>query len=198
MNDVFIEEVNPEDPNQVKWQDGWEPLRIVREEIPVKGEAPRTVEMKFSRHGPIFFEDTENHRAYAVRSITHDPGTAPYLGSLRQAQAESCDEFFERAMFWKVPTHNLICGDSEGNIASKFRRSHRTETAGTEGYRFRVLGSTNGADTEAISRASSIRSGAGSDRQTTTPIRRTTRGRRSCFIPREAWSSRGLHGCASF
>ena len=117
VNDVFIEEVNPEDPNQVKWQDGWEPLRIVREEIPVKGEAPRTVEMKFSRHGPIFFEDTENHRAYAVRSITHDPGTAPYLGSLRQAQAESCDEFFERAMFWKVPTHNLICGDAEGNIA---------------------------------------------------------------------------------
>ena len=116
MNDVFVEEVHPEDPNLVRWQDGWEPLRIVREEIPIKGEAPRTIELKFSRHGPIFFEDRENRHAYAVRSVTHEPGTAPYLGSFRFAQAESCDDFFDRAMSWKVPSHSLICGDVDGNI----------------------------------------------------------------------------------
>jgi len=116
-NDVYVEELNPEDPNQVRWQEGWEPLRVLREEIPVKGEAPRTVEMKFSRHGPIFFEDPENHRAYAVRSLAHEPGTAAVLGSLRMDQAEDCEDFFDRAMYWKVPTHNLICGDVEGNIA---------------------------------------------------------------------------------
>jgi len=116
-NDVFVEEVHPEDPNQVKWQDDWEPLRILREEIPVKGEAPRTVDLKFSRHGPIFFEDAENRRAYAVRSIAHEPGTAAFLGGLRMDQAENCEDFFDRAMYWKVPTHNLICGDIEGNIA---------------------------------------------------------------------------------
>ena len=33
------------------------------------------------------------------------------------AQAESCTDFFERAMYWMVPTHSLICGDVEGNIA---------------------------------------------------------------------------------
>src|SRR3972149_1343094 len=49
MHDVFVEEVHPTDANLVKWQDGWEPLRIVREEIPIKGEAPRAVEVKFSR-----------------------------------------------------------------------------------------------------------------------------------------------------
>jgi penicillin amidase len=117
VNDVYVEEVNPDNPNQVRWQDGWEEIRILREEIPVKGEAPRTVEMKFSRHGPIFFEDAENHRAYAVRSIAHEPGTAAVLGSLRMDQAEDCEDFFDRAMYWKVPTHNLICGDVEGNIA---------------------------------------------------------------------------------
>ena len=117
MNDVFVEEVHPEDPNLVRWQGNWEPLRIVREEIPIKGEAPRTVELKFSRHGPIFFEDPKNHRAYAVRSVTHEPGTAPYLGSFRFAQADSCEDFFDRAMSWKVPSHSLICGDVDGNIA---------------------------------------------------------------------------------
>ena len=117
MVDVFVEEVNPENPNEVRWQGNWEPLRIIREEVQVKGEAPRTIELKFSRHGPIFYEDTVNHRSYSVQSVVQYPGTAAYLGSFKQAQGHSCDDFFERAMFWKVPTHSLICGDVDGNIA---------------------------------------------------------------------------------
>lgn len=117
ISDVFVEEVHPDNPNLVKWQDGWEPLRVVREEIPIKGEAPRTIELKFSRHGPIFLEDSARRRAYAVRSVVHEPGTAPYLGSFRFAQALGCQDFFDRAMSWKVPSHSLICGDVDGNIA---------------------------------------------------------------------------------
>jgi penicillin amidase len=117
MVDVFVEEVHPETPNQVRWQGSWEPLRVIREEIHVKGEAPRTVEMKFSRHGPIFFEDEVNHRAYSAQSVVQQPGTAAYLGSFKLAQAAGCDDFFDRAMYWKVPTHSLICGDVDGNIA---------------------------------------------------------------------------------
>ncbi len=117
MVDLYVEEVHPEDPNLVRWQDGWEPLRVIREEVGIKGEAPRMVELKFSRHGPVIFEDTENHVAYAVRSVVQDPGTAAYKGSFKMAQAESCADFFERAMYWMVPTHSLICGDVEGNIA---------------------------------------------------------------------------------
>jgi len=117
MVDVFVEELNLEDRNLVRWQDGWEPLRVIREEIGIKGEAPRTVELKFSRHGPVIFEDLENGVAYAVRSVVQDPGTAAYKGSFKMAQAESCADFFERAMYWMIPTHSLICGDVEGNIA---------------------------------------------------------------------------------
>ena len=117
MVDVFVEELNPEDRNLVRWQDGWEPLRVIQEEIEIKGEPARTVELKFSRHGPVIFEDLENGVAYAVRSVVQDPGTAAYKGSFKMAQAESCADFFERAMYWMVPTHSLICGDAEGNIA---------------------------------------------------------------------------------
>jgi penicillin amidase len=117
MVDVFVEEVNPEDPNSVRWQDGWEPLRVIQEEIRIKGEAARTIDVKFSRHGPVIYEDAENGVAYAVRSVVQDPGTAAYKGSFKMAQAESCNDFFERAMYWMIPTHSLICGDVEGNIA---------------------------------------------------------------------------------
>jgi penicillin amidase len=118
MVDLYVEELRPDNPNEVRWQNGWEPLRVISEEIRVKGEAaPRTVELKFSRHGPVFYVDAGSRRAYAVRSVVQEPGTAAYMGSFKLAQAPSCTDFFDRAMSWKVPTHNLICGDVEGNIA---------------------------------------------------------------------------------
>jgi penicillin amidase len=118
MVDTYVEELHPTDDNLVRWQDGWEPLRTITEEIRVKGEAaPRRVELKFSRHGPVFYIDTENRRAYAARSAVQEPGTAAYMGSFKLAQATSCADFFDRAMYWMVPTHNLICGDRDGNIA---------------------------------------------------------------------------------
>jgi penicillin G amidase len=118
MVDLYVEELHPDDPNLVRWENGWEPLRVITEEIRVKGEPePRAVELKFSRHGPVFYEDLQNGVAFAVRSVIQEPGTAPYLGSFQLAQATSCTDFFDRAMNWKVPTHSLICGDVDGNIA---------------------------------------------------------------------------------
>ena len=116
QEDVFVEEVNPANPNEVKYSGRWEPLKIVREEIPIKGEAPRTIELKISRHGPVFFEDAKNHRAYALRSAMQEPGTGAYLGGLRLAQAKDCKEFLEQALYWKAPTENLVCGDVDGNL----------------------------------------------------------------------------------
>ena len=117
MVDVYVEELHPDEPDRVRWQDGWEPLRVIEEEIPVKGRDPEPIVLKFSRHGPVFYEDLENRVAYAVRSVVQEPGTAAYKGSFQLAQAESCADFFDRAMHWLVPTHSLICGDADGNIA---------------------------------------------------------------------------------
>ena len=117
MVDVFVEEVHPEDPNLVRWQDSWEPLRIIEEDILVKGQDPEPVILKFSRHGPVFYEDLNSRHAYSVRSVVQEHGTAAYKGSFQLAQAESCEDFFELAMHWLVPSHSLICGDVDGNIA---------------------------------------------------------------------------------
>ena len=117
QHDVYVEEVNPANPHEVKFEGKWEPLRIVREEIRVKDAAPETVELKFSRHGPIFYEDRPRHRAYALKSALHQPGTAPYLAGLRLGQTRNCREFLDAANYWYYPSENLICGDVDGNIA---------------------------------------------------------------------------------
>ena len=117
QHDVFVEELNPANHGLVKWKGKWEPLRIVRDTIRVKDAPPEIVTLRFSRHGPIFHEDSVRHRAYALRSALHEPGTAPYLGALRVNQAANCRVFLEAVMFWKAPSENMICGDVEGNIA---------------------------------------------------------------------------------
>ena len=81
MVDTFVEQTNPADPNQTMYKDAWEPMKVIREEIKVKGEEkPRVVELKFSKHGPVFYEDPVNHLAFAAKSVNQEPGTARVQG----------------------------------------------------------------------------------------------------------------------
>lgn len=116
FQDVFVEDLNPANPNEMIYNGRPEPLKVVTETIKVKGEPPRTVELKFGRHGPIFHVDAAHHKAYALRSIFTEPGTASYLGELKLDQARNCQEFVELAMYWKANSENLVCGDVDGNI----------------------------------------------------------------------------------
>lgn len=115
--DVYVETVNPANANEVRFQDKWEPLRVITEEIVVKGAPAERVELKFSRHGPVFYEDREHNVAYALRSQLHERGTAEYLGGLRLDQAQSAQECLTTANFMPMPPTNLVCADADGNIA---------------------------------------------------------------------------------
>jgi penicillin G amidase len=117
QSDVYVETVNPSNPNEVLFDGKWEPLRIASEEIHVKGAPSEQVELKFSRHGPIFYEDREHHLAYALRSQLHERGTAEYLGGLRLDQAASARDCLTAANFMPMPPTNLVCADADGNIA---------------------------------------------------------------------------------
>jgi penicillin G amidase len=115
--DVFIERMNPENPGEVFYRGEWEPLKVLTEEIRVKGEeSPRRVEVRVSRHGPIFHVDEERGIAYALRSRLGEPGTAEYLGGLRLDQAESVEQCLEESIYLKSPPTNLVCADADGNV----------------------------------------------------------------------------------
>jgi penicillin amidase len=115
--DVYVEEVNPANRNEVRFRGAWERLRVVTDTIRVKDAAPVVVAYKFSRHGPVFYEDTVNHRAYSMRSTAHEPGAAGYLSALRYHSLANCREFLDAQRYYFAPTENMICGDTDGNIA---------------------------------------------------------------------------------
>jgi len=115
--DVFIERLNPDNPNQARWRGEWYDLEIVVDTIEVLGQAPEIVTYRYSRHGPVFHLDEENDVAYAIRATSSDPGGGGYLGGLRLAEVEDCHEFVDVVAYWHAPDENMICGDTEGNIA---------------------------------------------------------------------------------
>jgi penicillin G amidase len=115
--DVFVETLNPENLDEALWEGEWYPLDIVVDTIPVRDEAPRVVEHRFSRHGPVFYVDSVNHVAYAARSTANEPGSGGYLGALRLAEVEDCAEFIDELAYYHAPSENMICGDADGNIA---------------------------------------------------------------------------------
>jgi len=117
QTDVFVEQLDPDDPSRVLYRGQFEPLRVERETIAIKGEAPREVNFEFSRNGPIIYKDIDRGVAYAVRSFAQESGTAPYLGSLRVDQVSDCIEFLDAMSAWKHPSENMICGDVDGNIS---------------------------------------------------------------------------------
>src|SRR5690606_10737971 len=78
-----VEQVDPADRGTVRVGDGWERMEVRLDTIRVKGGPPVVIELKRTRHGPVFYEDTVRNLAYAMRSTMHMPGTAGYLSALR-------------------------------------------------------------------------------------------------------------------
>jgi penicillin amidase len=114
QQDLYLEELNPANPNQYRTESGWQKMTIETESIPVKGSSPVLTELKFTRHGPVVWSD--NKRALALRWIGMEPGTAGYLGSLALDRATNWKDFEAGVRRWKVPSENLVYGDTDGNI----------------------------------------------------------------------------------
>jgi penicillin amidase len=117
QQDLYVEEINPANPNEYRWQGKWRRMRVEREAINVKGEArPRVLELKFTHHGPVVYEDPARRRAYALKWVGSEPGTAGYLASLTLNRVQNWNEFLKTMDRWKVPSENLIYADVDGNI----------------------------------------------------------------------------------
>lgn len=114
QQDLYLEELSRSDPTQYKTEHGWEKMRIEKETFAIRGGPDVTVDLKFTRHGPVLWSDGK--RALALRWVGAEPGTAGYLGSLAVDRAQNWQEFEAAMPRWKVPSENIVYADIEGNI----------------------------------------------------------------------------------
>jgi len=114
--DLYLYELNPENPNQYKYQSKWEDMLLIEERIQIKGQQDSLVTLRYTRHGPVMHHDVKNKRAAALRAAWLEPGAAPYLASLRMNQATTWTEFQEACTYSYIPGENMIWADQSGTI----------------------------------------------------------------------------------
>ena len=114
--DIYVYETNPADANQYRYKGKWETMRILTDSVKVKGADTQIVRLKYTRHGPVVFEDAAKNKAYTVRAGWLDVGSSPYLASLRMNQARNWEEFREACSYSRLPGENMIWADRTGHI----------------------------------------------------------------------------------
>ena len=124
VQDLYIEKINPENPNQYEYQGTWVDMEIRREEIVVAGEdEPVVIFVRSTRHGPIMndvvggVEETWSFgwEPLALKWTASSPGKL-FDSLLGLNRAQNWDEFRSALQEWNVPSQNMLYADKEGNI----------------------------------------------------------------------------------
>ncbi|WP_342119600.1 penicillin acylase family protein [Pseudoduganella sp. OTU4001] len=116
QEDLYVYQTNPDNPRQYRYKDKWEDFRVLQEKVALPGGKSTTVELRFTRHGPVIFEEPGKKRALAVRSAWSEPGTAPYFGSMDYMRAQDVAQFRAAMARWGAPAENQVYADTAGNI----------------------------------------------------------------------------------
>jgi len=127
--DLYIEKINPENPDQYEYQGEWVDMEVIVEDIQVGSgkTVPHTV--RLTRHGPIITEvygletfaedagiETPEHYALALRWTALEP-TCVFCAIWGFDLAQGWEDFRVAASQFAVPAQNLVYADVEGNIA---------------------------------------------------------------------------------
>jgi len=114
--DLYVYQTDARDSRSYVYGRGSERMREIVDTIRVKGSTPRIVRLRYTRHGPVLYQDTTRHVAVALRAGWLEVGGAPYLASLRIDQATTWTQFRQALSFARMPTLNWVWGDTTGAI----------------------------------------------------------------------------------
>jgi penicillin amidase len=117
--DLFQEELHPEDPLSYKWLDGWRAMAVHREEIRVKGERSRFVEVRKTHHGPIvnaFLKNLREGETFALHYLVLQEMTSSIEGLLATMRARNWGDFVGGMRGYRSPGLHMIYADVDNNI----------------------------------------------------------------------------------
>lgn len=135
--DLFIEKINPDNPNQYEYMGKWVDMDVHTESIKVGGGQPVDLTVRVTRHGPIISDvygplmnqvtptapafkdrvgiDLPQNYAVALKWTALEPGSV-FEGIWGFNKAQNWTEFRAAATKFVVPAQNLAYADVDGNI----------------------------------------------------------------------------------
>ena len=126
--DLYIEKINPENPNQYEYQGEWVDMEIISEIIKVAGGDPVELTVRFTRHGPLitkvygledFHEiagvDLPENYALSLRWTALEPACV-LCAIWGFNTAQNWEAFRAAAAQFAAPSQNTVYADQQGNI----------------------------------------------------------------------------------
>ncbi len=128
--DLYIEKINPNNPNQYEVNGQWVNMTLVHETLQVAGADPVDLTVRYTRHGPLIWDNPTDHQkvldnwgvelpsdfAIAMRWTALEPVNI-FKAIFGYDSAQNWVEFRQAASNFAVPSQNTVYADTEGNIA---------------------------------------------------------------------------------
>ncbi len=121
--DLFIEQINPENPKEYRIETGWE--TFIEEPITVKvaGGADYQFVRRRTRHGPVLPEKYKNletllpdKHVAALKWVALSGEDTTVDAVIGMTEARSVGEYIENSRSYVSPMQSMVIGDIKGNI----------------------------------------------------------------------------------
>jgi penicillin G amidase len=126
VQDLYIEQIDPQDPKRYRTPEGWANFEIGSETLKVKGQADVVMQVRRTRHGPVISDagttadvlGPKNNPAYvlAMRWTALDADIDPVAPGTLMQSATSVAKFFDATRGWVAPMQSMVVADQAGHI----------------------------------------------------------------------------------
>ncbi len=115
--DLFVEQIDAQDPPRYLYKDEWQASEIIEEEIQVKGAPEPFIErVLVTNHGPVISDRVGyNDQKVSVQSMSLQPVPA-LKGWYHLNMAQNWDDFVEAMRLIEAPQLNVAYADVDDNI----------------------------------------------------------------------------------
>lgn len=127
--DLYIEKINPQNPNQYEMNGKWVDMQLVKEEIKVASQEPVNQIVRYTQHGPILSDvfsplqkfdensSVEIPKNYAVSLRWNALEPSRLIAATQEInRAQNWQDFRAAASKFETAAQNLIYADIDGNI----------------------------------------------------------------------------------
>ena len=119
--DVYMEEVNPENPEEYRTPDGWAPFRTRQSIINVKDAAPVTLTLRWTENGPVMpgshyklASVTPSGHVASVAWTALSPDDTTVTAGVELMYARNVEEAIDAGRYHVAPSQNLTLADAAG------------------------------------------------------------------------------------
>lgn len=124
VQDLYLEQIDPADPERYRTPEGWERFERFEEVIRVRGEPDVRMTTRRTRHGPVISDAAHaslrglggNGYALALRWSALEADNTTLAAALAFNRATDVASFVEATRLYHAPMQNIVMADAQGRI----------------------------------------------------------------------------------